>query len=86
LLPISECLRAYDREYGELDPLELALHGGEEYELLFTAGNEFESSLSQIPSATPVTRIGEIVAGKGLNIERNGVVEALDPAGYQHLI
>jgi thiamine-monophosphate kinase len=87
LLPIAGCLRAYDGSCGKVDPLELALHGGEEYELLFTAGHEFESGLSQFENATPaITRIGEIVAGEGLSIERNGVIEALEPAGYQHLI
>jgi thiamine-monophosphate kinase len=86
-LPVAGCLRAYDGSYGAVDLLDLALHGGEEYELLFTAGREFESVLSHFPSATPpITRIGEIVEGESLRIERNGVIEALEPAGYQHLI
>ncbi len=44
-IPMSEPLLAYCGEYG-LDPLELALCGGEDYELLFTASHEAEKTLA----------------------------------------
>ncbi|MBQ7268744.1 MAG: thiamine-phosphate kinase [Bacteroidales bacterium] len=57
-LPLSAQLRQFCKEYGT-DPLELALCGGEDYELLFTLR----------PGTTPpvpCTAIGTIHAGSGL--------------------
>jgi len=70
------------------DPLRLALHGGEEYELLFTARPEDHAPIINLSSevAVPITAIGEITAGGGLRLERDGRLEALRPAGYEHQI
>jgi thiamine-monophosphate kinase len=49
---------------GELDPLDLALHGGDDYELLFTVP---KSKVKQIPhsqNGTRLTAIGEITKEK----------------------
>jgi thiamine-monophosphate kinase len=54
--------------------LEHALHDGEDYELLFTTTS---------PEA-PGTRIGQIVAEKGLWLEDFGARKILEPRGYQH--
>jgi thiamine-monophosphate kinase len=43
-----------------LDPLELALHGGEDYELLFTVPKKFSGRLLRKIEGVPVTVIGEI--------------------------
>jgi thiamine-monophosphate kinase len=76
--------------------LELALHGGEDYELLFTARNEI-----RVPpriDGVPISRIGEIVqaartTSKGRKSrtesriqlrERSGKLSPLRPAGWQH--
>lgn len=73
---------------GELkrESLALALHGGEEYELLFTAPPENQGRVMQLSNElnVPVTAIGEITAGGGLRLERDGGLEALPPAGYEH--
>ena len=70
------------------EPLRLALHGGEDYELLFTARPEEHAHISNLSSevAVPITAIGEITAGGGLRLERDGRLEALRPAGYEHQI
>jgi thiamine-monophosphate kinase len=61
--------------------LELAMHGGEDFELLFTADPEklFAAGLAG------VTRIGEMTGNPG-NIEliRNDEVRPLPPLGYRH--
>lgn len=60
--------------------LDQALHGGEDYELLFTA-----SPKSAVPSkigSLPVTRIGRIVKGKARSVKLYG--KPLLPLGYDH--
>lgn len=66
--------------------LDLALHGGEDYELLFTA-----SSAAKLPSkifGVPVTMIGKIVprsSGRPIQIQgQSGRAMPLKPRGWQH--
>jgi thiamine-monophosphate kinase len=72
----------------KLDPLRLALNSGEEYELLFTASPEARQSVANLSATVGVeiTAIGEIVAGRGLQLVREGSLESILPAGYEHLI
>lgn len=42
------------------DPLELALHGGDDYELLFTVPRRKERQLGRAPDGVKLTAIGEI--------------------------
>lgn len=56
-------------------PLERALHDGEDYELLFTAGGALDLQ---------ATRIGKIVSEKGIWIETNGQRELLKAQGWEH--
>ncbi len=61
----------------------LALHGGEEYELLFTArpGRSIPKEIAGVP----ISLIGEIVAGKQMKLARpDGKTEILKPGGWQH--
>jgi thiamine-monophosphate kinase len=68
---------------GGKDGLTLALHGGDEYELLFTARPE-----RRIPkriAGVPVTRIGEIFSGKYMRLATaDGKTKPLKPAGWEH--
>jgi thiamine-monophosphate kinase len=60
--------------------LEQALHGGEDYELLFTAPSE-----ARVPRAfegVPLTRIGTMLKGRGGVVKLNG--KPLAPLGYDH--
>jgi thiamine-monophosphate kinase len=63
--------------------LKLALHGGDEYELLFTA-NPKHRIPKQI-AGVPVTRIGEIIRGRQMKLATpDGRTEILKPAGWEH--
>ncbi|HLW85074.1 MAG TPA: thiamine-phosphate kinase [Candidatus Sulfotelmatobacter sp.] len=62
--------------------LELALHGGEDYELLFTAPRN-----RRVPSriaGLPITQIGHITRGKKIFLIKNNVNHQLEPHGWQH--
>jgi thiamine-monophosphate kinase len=63
--------------------LKLALHGGEDYELLFTAPRK-----TRIPSCltgVPITQIGHITRGTKIFLSnRRGVGYRLDPRGWEH--
>jgi len=64
--------------------LELALSGGEDYELLFTASAEIVAKVKKAASV-PVTTIGEIVAGKGVSlVDKQGKPFKLSKAGWEH--
>ena len=76
LLPIQEGVAEVAAAAGR-DPLELAVSGGEDYELLAT-----------IPpdriAAVPATRIGDVVAGDGVEIRLPGG-GLLEPRGFDQL-
>jgi thiamine-monophosphate kinase len=62
--------------------LELALNGGEDYELLFTA-----PAGVQVPrkiAGVPVTRVGRIIPGRKMYLIRDGKRTPLRPAGWEH--
>jgi thiamine-monophosphate kinase len=62
-------------------PLELALHGGEDYELLFTSSKPVLSKIGGVS----VSEIGRIIRGKkSVLITENGTRKALRPAGWEH--
>ena len=67
-IPLSSQFRAYAAQ-GRLDPLQLALMGGEDYELLFTISPRNQNALRHVSKALdlPITCIGEIKA-KGFGI------------------
>jgi thiamine-monophosphate kinase len=70
------------------DPLELALFGGEDYELLFTAPADRAPILvDALFTATGVTAtiIGNVAKGSGLTLIRNGTISPLQAGGWDHL-
>lgn len=87
-IPIAECVTEIASEAAGIDPLSLALNGGEEYELLFTATSSQKNALAELFDVqnTRLNLIGEIVAQKGLRLVRNENSEPLSPAGFEHLI
>lgn len=87
-IPIAECVRSFASGVPGVDPLRVALNGGEDYELLFTASRENNqriAALSETPGL-PITAIGEIVALKQLQLDRYDRIESLEPSGYEHVI
>lgn len=68
-----------------LDPLMLALHGGEDFELLFTVKPENVQKLPKRVDGVSAARIGEIVAAPaGVKIAEGPRVWNLEPGGWQH--
>ena len=67
------------------DSLDLALHGGEDYELLFTVPPGKAGEVPVRLRGLPLNRIGEICRSKGVALVRpDGAVMSLGPGGYDH--
>lgn len=61
--------------------LELALHGGEDYELLFTSSRNVPAQLAGVR----VTRIGQITHERGMRLlDAEGRARKLDARGWEH--
>lgn len=68
-----------------LDPLMLALHGGEDFELLFTVNPEDVSKLPARVDGVSITRIGEIRdRSEGVRISEGSRTWDLKPGGWEH--
>ena len=68
-----------------LDPLMLALHGGEDFELLFTVKPENVSKLPTRVDGISLSRIGEITdAANGVRISEGSRTWNLEPGGWEH--
>jgi thiamine-monophosphate kinase len=66
-------------------PRHCVLHGGDDYELLFTVPPARVAAVAALPG---VTRIGEIRAGEGVSLREAGresaAASVAGPAGYDH--
>jgi thiamine-monophosphate kinase len=67
-----------------LDAPALALHGGEDYGLLFAVRKRHLRSIPRAFRGQRITRIGEIVAGRGITLLANGAASVLAPQGWDH--
>lgn len=87
-IPLASCLHSFAADDSEIEPLRLALDGGEDYELLFTSPPENQNRIAEMSEefGVPITAIGQIVTDKGLRLERNGSFETILPSGYEHRI
>ena len=66
-----------------LDPLELALHGGEDYELLFTVPPRKVKRLKRAPEYRELTPIGEITRNRLMILAgEDGKPKMLEPGGW----
>lgn len=80
-LPLARVPRSLDRL--GIDPVGLALHGGEDYGLLFAVPAVRVSEIPDSFHGTPITRIGEMVRGRQvLAVDSAGRARALAPAGW----
>jgi thiamine-monophosphate kinase len=81
-LPASAALASrYDRATCE----RYALHGGDDYELLFTLpADRAAASLPALQAACDVTCIGEIATGSGVSCLRAGSLVPVTGGGYDH--
>jgi thiamine-monophosphate kinase len=65
------------------EPFTLALHGGEDYGLLFTVARRKASRIPRVFNRTRITRIGEVVRGSGVSIVTAGRNSSpLTPGGW----
>ncbi len=70
-------------QQGGIDALQLALHGGEDYELLFTVPKRLADHMPRKVAGIPVTLIGEITREKKVAlIGTNGRSKPLLPGGW----
>ncbi|HEU4796715.1 MAG TPA: thiamine-phosphate kinase [Pyrinomonadaceae bacterium] len=68
-----------------LDPLQLALHGGEDFELLFTVKPGDVARLPRRVDGVGITRIGEVTnKADGVKISEGSRVWELNPGGWKH--
>ena len=69
------------RRKGESVGLEFALHGGDDYELLFTSSKPVPAKIQGIR----VTRIGRVTRKRGMRLlEEDGTKKVLESKGWEH--
>ncbi|HXN99631.1 MAG TPA: thiamine-phosphate kinase [Candidatus Acidoferrales bacterium] len=67
----------------KFDPLKMALHGGEDYELLFTVSPHNIQKLSKAPGFSQLTAIGEVTRDKRISlISLDGSKQPLTSQGW----
>ena len=86
-LPLSSGFRTWAKKYVP-DPVALALGGGEDYELLFSASKKKSKEVNELSRemGIPITRIGRLsreIKGILLKDEKGNLTEA-KPFGYDH--
>lgn len=82
LLPIDERVTELCGRRA-LDPLQLALHGGEDFELLFTVKPADAARLPRRVDGVEIKRIGEITT-EGVKISEGPRIWELKPGGWKH--
>jgi thiamine-monophosphate kinase len=87
-VPIAGCVTALASSGFDVVPLDVALHGGEEYELLFTAPPEAAARIADRFRSLSLqcTAIGEVIERPGLHLASEGGLEPMRPLGFEHLI
>jgi thiamine-monophosphate kinase len=68
---------------GGVDPLELALHGGDDYELLFTVSKSEATRLPRSVGGVAITPIGEVTRAREVMVtDSDGRSRVLKPRGW----
>jgi thiamine-monophosphate kinase len=79
-IPASQSSLARKRK---LDALQMALHGGDDYELLFTVPRRLVKRLRAAPEFRDITAIGEIEHGEQIQlVDAQGRAKPLKPGGW----
>jgi thiamine-monophosphate kinase len=87
-LPVDRRVKVVAGKAG-VDLLEWVLFGGEDLELVFTAGPDAEKKMEKVLAGKNIRirNIGEIIASRKVMLERsNGEVVALPRGGYDHFL
>ena len=85
-LPLSPALLSFGA-MDELDPLELLLSGGDDYELLFTASPAQAERLEERASSfdVPIARVGRVERGSGAFLSNGQAERDIADLGHDHL-
>jgi thiamine-monophosphate kinase len=84
-LPVTEAVRRWSEVHG-VDPMELALTGGDDYELLFTVRPTHRGRLRQVRRLVgdlPITRVGTVTKERAILVTTVQGAREL-PQGYEH--
>ncbi len=80
-LPLSPGMRTF----GGKKALDYAVHGGEDFELLFTAAPGKQNLLESLKKRFKITMIGRMTGKKGIySVDRFGRKRRLEIKGYEH--
>ncbi len=85
-IPLSPLLRKAAKTCGQ-SPLDWALAGGEDYHLLFTAGEQQVAALCSLvreKTGRELFAVGRIVEGRGVFLEEAGQRREISYRGYEH--
>ena len=84
-LPTAEEVEKF-AEINKLDPLELTLYGGEEYELVLTIKPELwkEAEKAVEKVGGKLLQIGKVTAEKKIFLEIDGKKQVIEPRGWEH--
>jgi thiamine-monophosphate kinase len=81
-LPLSPAIRALERY-----PQRLALHGGEDYQLLFTVGPKKVREIERLSRRFRISRIGRMTRRNDvLLVDAKGRKRPLEAKGYEHFV
>lgn len=84
-VPIEESLKVAAGKFS-LDPLELSICGGEDFELVFTA---FPEELEKVEKEAgnlklKLSVVGEVIEEEGVFLRKKGRIEEVQRFGYEH--
>jgi len=84
-IPAKKDLYSFAKE-NNIDPINLVFHGGEEYELVFTAPKKHKPTIQKIASQlkTPIIEIGHVTNGGGVYIKKGERISRLIDLGWKH--
>ena len=85
-LPLSDQLEKL-ASLAKRDPMEWALRGGEDYELLFTASSANKDKIVSLTTkvlGNPAVKVGTIDQEDGIRLETNKGKQPLRPGGFTH--
>ncbi|MEW6573581.1 MAG: thiamine-phosphate kinase [Bacillota bacterium] len=87
-VPVEPAAELVGRRAG-VDPVDWALFGGDDYELVFTVAPEAMGEVSEalLSAGASCRPVGQVVPEKGVwLIHQDGGCTSLPPAGYQHFV
>ncbi|MBS7634905.1 thiamine-phosphate kinase [Candidatus Bathyarchaeota archaeon] len=84
-IPVAPEVRAFAEKYA-LDPVDLSLYGGEEYELVVTVKPELWDKANEVLGRfkTPLIKIGKVVEEKKIKVKINGETKVVESRGWEH--